>query len=47
MAASLMDGAGRAREIVIRTAARAAELEASTGVKPCLATVLVGMTQPQ
>jgi methylenetetrahydrofolate dehydrogenase (NADP+) / methenyltetrahydrofolate cyclohydrolase len=42
MAASLMDGSGLARDIVSRTAERVAELEASTGVRPCLATVIVG-----
>lgn len=42
MPADLMNGAGLAREIVSRTAARAAELERSTGIKPCLATVIVG-----
>ncbi len=42
MAAELMEGTGLAREIVSRSAARASELEASSGVRPCLATVIVG-----
>ncbi|HEX4059640.1 MAG TPA: tetrahydrofolate dehydrogenase/cyclohydrolase catalytic domain-containing protein [Streptosporangiaceae bacterium] len=42
MAAELMAGTGLAREIVARSAARAAELTAATGTAPCLATVLVG-----
>jgi methylenetetrahydrofolate dehydrogenase (NADP+) / methenyltetrahydrofolate cyclohydrolase len=42
MAAELMEGTGLAREIVARSAARAAELTAATGTAPCLATVLVG-----
>lgn len=42
MAAQLMEGTELAREIVSRTAARADELEAATGVRPCLATVIVG-----
>lgn len=42
MAAELMEGTELAREIVSRSAARAAELEASTGIRPCLATVIVG-----
>ncbi|MBM9507653.1 bifunctional 5,10-methylenetetrahydrofolate dehydrogenase/5,10-methenyltetrahydrofolate cyclohydrolase [Streptomyces sp. KK5PA1] len=37
-----MDGAGLARRVVEETATRAAELTRSTGVTPCLATVLVG-----
>ncbi|WP_307795464.1 bifunctional 5,10-methylenetetrahydrofolate dehydrogenase/5,10-methenyltetrahydrofolate cyclohydrolase [Actinacidiphila acididurans] len=40
--AQLMDGAGLARRVVEETATRAAELTRSTGVTPCLATVLVG-----
>jgi methylenetetrahydrofolate dehydrogenase (NADP+)/methenyltetrahydrofolate cyclohydrolase len=42
MPAQLMDGTELAREIVSRSAARAGELEAATGVRPCLATVIVG-----
>ncbi|HEY3958572.1 MAG TPA: tetrahydrofolate dehydrogenase/cyclohydrolase catalytic domain-containing protein [Streptosporangiaceae bacterium] len=42
MPAELMDGARLARESLSRTAARAAELAETTGVPPCLATVLVG-----
>jgi methylenetetrahydrofolate dehydrogenase (NADP+)/methenyltetrahydrofolate cyclohydrolase len=42
MPAELMDGARLARETLSRTADRAAELAAATGVAPCLATVLVG-----
>jgi methylenetetrahydrofolate dehydrogenase (NADP+)/methenyltetrahydrofolate cyclohydrolase len=42
MAAQLMDGSRLAREIMSRSASRAAELEAATGVRPCLATVIVG-----
>jgi methylenetetrahydrofolate dehydrogenase (NADP+) / methenyltetrahydrofolate cyclohydrolase len=42
MAAELMAGTELAREIVARSAARAAELTAATGTAPCLATVLVG-----
>jgi methylenetetrahydrofolate dehydrogenase (NADP+)/methenyltetrahydrofolate cyclohydrolase len=42
MPAQLMDGTELAREIVSRSAARADELEAATGVRPCLATVIVG-----
>ena len=42
MAAQLMEGTELAREIVSRTAARADELQAATGVRPCLATVIVG-----
>ena len=42
MAAQLMEGTELAREVVSRSAARAAEMEAATGVKPCLATVIVG-----
>ena len=37
-----MEGTELAREIVSRSAARAAELEAAAGVRPCLATVIVG-----
>ncbi len=37
-----MDGAQLARDLVDRTAKRAAEHEHRTGTKPCLATVLVG-----
>jgi methylenetetrahydrofolate dehydrogenase (NADP+)/methenyltetrahydrofolate cyclohydrolase len=37
-----MDGATLARELVDETAARAAQLADETGVRPCLATVLVG-----
>lgn len=42
MAAQLMEGTELAHEIVSRSAARAGELEAATGVRPCLATVIVG-----
>jgi len=42
MAAELMEGTELAREIVTRSAARATDLEASTGIRPCLATVIVG-----
>lgn len=42
MPAQLMEGTELAREIVSRSAARAGELEAATGVRPCLATVIVG-----
>jgi methylenetetrahydrofolate dehydrogenase (NADP+) / methenyltetrahydrofolate cyclohydrolase len=42
MPAELMDGARLARESLSRTAGRAAELAETTGVPPCLATVLVG-----
>ena len=42
MAAQLMDGSRLAREIMSRSASRAAELEAGTGIQPCLATVIVG-----
>jgi methylenetetrahydrofolate dehydrogenase (NADP+)/methenyltetrahydrofolate cyclohydrolase len=42
MPAQLMEGTELAREIVSRSAARADELEAATGVRPCLATVIVG-----
>jgi methylenetetrahydrofolate dehydrogenase (NADP+)/methenyltetrahydrofolate cyclohydrolase len=42
MPAELMDGARLARESLSRAAARAAELAETTGVPPCLATVLVG-----
>jgi methylenetetrahydrofolate dehydrogenase (NADP+) / methenyltetrahydrofolate cyclohydrolase len=42
MPAELMDGSRLARESLSRTTDRAAELAASTGVAPCLATVLVG-----
>jgi methylenetetrahydrofolate dehydrogenase (NADP+) / methenyltetrahydrofolate cyclohydrolase len=42
MPAQLMEGSELAREIVSRSAARAGELEAATGVRPCLATVIVG-----
>ncbi|WP_236244819.1 bifunctional 5,10-methylenetetrahydrofolate dehydrogenase/5,10-methenyltetrahydrofolate cyclohydrolase [Streptomyces sp. CC210A] len=41
-AARLMDGGSLARRLVEETAARAAELTRRTGVRPCLATVLVG-----
>jgi methylenetetrahydrofolate dehydrogenase (NADP+)/methenyltetrahydrofolate cyclohydrolase len=37
-----MDGTAFAKEIVARCAVRSAELEAATGVRPCLAAVLVG-----
>ncbi|ANH94808.1 bifunctional 5,10-methylenetetrahydrofolate dehydrogenase/5,10-methenyltetrahydrofolate cyclohydrolase [Streptomyces sp. NPDC058319] len=40
--ARLMDGTALARRIVERTAHRAAGLTGRTGVRPCLATVLVG-----
>ncbi|WP_345358311.1 bifunctional 5,10-methylenetetrahydrofolate dehydrogenase/5,10-methenyltetrahydrofolate cyclohydrolase [Actinoallomurus liliacearum] len=40
--ARLMDGAGPARRIVERSAARAAQITRETGTPPCLATVLVG-----
>jgi methylenetetrahydrofolate dehydrogenase (NADP+)/methenyltetrahydrofolate cyclohydrolase len=40
--AQLMDGAKLARELVEQTAARAAAFESRTGIRPCLATVLVG-----
>ncbi|MFF3418752.1 bifunctional 5,10-methylenetetrahydrofolate dehydrogenase/5,10-methenyltetrahydrofolate cyclohydrolase [Streptomyces sp. NPDC002698] len=40
--AQLMDGTGPARRIVEETSDRAAELARRTGVRPCLATVLVG-----
>jgi methylenetetrahydrofolate dehydrogenase (NADP+) / methenyltetrahydrofolate cyclohydrolase len=42
MSAELMNGTGLAREIVDHTAERARELLAETGVRPCLATVIVG-----
>lgn len=42
MAAELMEGTELAREVISRSAARAAELAASTGIRPCLATVIVG-----
>jgi len=42
MPAQFMEGTELAREIVSRSAARAGELEAATGVRPCLATVIVG-----
>ena len=42
MPAELMDGAGLARQVVSDAAKRAAELTSATGVKPCLATVIVG-----
>jgi methylenetetrahydrofolate dehydrogenase (NADP+)/methenyltetrahydrofolate cyclohydrolase len=42
MAAELMEGTELAREILSRSAARAAGLAASTGIRPCLATVIVG-----
>jgi methylenetetrahydrofolate dehydrogenase (NADP+)/methenyltetrahydrofolate cyclohydrolase len=42
MPANLMNGSQLAREIVSRSAVRAAELEAATGVAPCLATVIAG-----
>jgi methylenetetrahydrofolate dehydrogenase (NADP+) / methenyltetrahydrofolate cyclohydrolase len=42
MAAELMKGTELAREVISRSAARAAELAASTGIRPCLATVIVG-----
>ncbi|GGZ30257.1 bifunctional protein FolD [Streptomyces inusitatus] len=37
-----MDGTGLARRVVEETAHRAAEITRRTGVRPCLATVLVG-----
>ncbi|MEU6405072.1 bifunctional 5,10-methylenetetrahydrofolate dehydrogenase/5,10-methenyltetrahydrofolate cyclohydrolase [Streptomyces sp. NPDC046985] len=40
--ARLMDGAALARQIVEKTAQRAADLTDRTGTAPCLATVLVG-----
>ncbi|GAA2251950.1 bifunctional methylenetetrahydrofolate dehydrogenase/methenyltetrahydrofolate cyclohydrolase FolD [Streptomyces amakusaensis] len=40
--ARLMDGTGLARRVVDETASRAAEITRRTGVRPCLATVLVG-----
>jgi methylenetetrahydrofolate dehydrogenase (NADP+)/methenyltetrahydrofolate cyclohydrolase len=40
--ARLMDGTSTARAIDTETAARAAHLEQHTGVRPCLAAVLVG-----
>jgi len=40
--ARLMDGTSAARAIDAETAARAAQLERHTGVRPCLAAVLVG-----
>ncbi|ASW55893.1 bifunctional 5,10-methylenetetrahydrofolate dehydrogenase/5,10-methenyltetrahydrofolate cyclohydrolase [Plantactinospora sp. KBS50] len=40
--ARLMAGTDLARDIVTAAAARAADLTAGTGVRPCLATVLVG-----
>jgi methylenetetrahydrofolate dehydrogenase (NADP+) / methenyltetrahydrofolate cyclohydrolase len=42
MPARLMDGTALAREVVASAAERAAGLAASTGVTPCLATVIVG-----
>ena len=42
MPAELMDGARLATESLSHTTARAAELAETTGVPPCLATVLVG-----
>jgi methylenetetrahydrofolate dehydrogenase (NADP+)/methenyltetrahydrofolate cyclohydrolase len=42
MTARLMDGAELARQLVDETAARALALVERTGVRPCLATVLVG-----
>jgi methylenetetrahydrofolate dehydrogenase (NADP+) / methenyltetrahydrofolate cyclohydrolase len=42
MTAELMDGSALAREILADATKRAADLAASTGVRPCLATVLVG-----
>jgi len=42
MPAQLMTGTGLARESVARSARRAQDLLERTGVKPCLATVLVG-----
>ncbi|MDQ1667175.1 MAG: methylenetetrahydrofolate dehydrogenase / methenyltetrahydrofolate cyclohydrolase [Actinomycetota bacterium] len=40
--ARLMDGSRLAKEILARTARRAADFESRTGGKPCLAAVLVG-----
>ena len=40
--AKLMDGAALARQILARTAGRAAEFERLTSKKPCLAAVIVG-----
>ena len=42
MPAQMMEGTELAREIVSRSAVRAGEMEAATGVRPCLATVIVG-----
>ncbi|MHA6759040.1 bifunctional 5,10-methylenetetrahydrofolate dehydrogenase/5,10-methenyltetrahydrofolate cyclohydrolase [Streptacidiphilus sp. PAMC 29251] len=42
MSAELMNGTDLARELVAEAAERAAALLAGTGVRPCLATVLVG-----
>jgi methylenetetrahydrofolate dehydrogenase (NADP+) / methenyltetrahydrofolate cyclohydrolase len=42
MTAELMDGSSLAREILAGAAKHAADLAAATGVRPCLATVLVG-----
>ncbi|GAA2235965.1 MULTISPECIES: bifunctional 5,10-methylenetetrahydrofolate dehydrogenase/5,10-methenyltetrahydrofolate cyclohydrolase [Kitasatospora] len=42
MTAQLMTGTDLARETLERAAERARHLEAETGVRPCLATVLVG-----
>lgn len=42
VAANLMDGTKLAREIVNSSAARAATMKATTGISPCLATVIVG-----
>ncbi len=42
MVAALMDGAAVARDIVAGAAKRAADLTATSGVAPCIATVIVG-----
>jgi methylenetetrahydrofolate dehydrogenase (NADP+)/methenyltetrahydrofolate cyclohydrolase len=42
MTARLMDGAALAKQIAADTAERAARLASATGIRPCLATVLVG-----
>src|SRR5580704_8628921 len=42
MVAALMDGAAIARDIVADAARRAADLTATSGVTPCIATVIVG-----
>jgi methylenetetrahydrofolate dehydrogenase (NADP+)/methenyltetrahydrofolate cyclohydrolase len=42
MTARLMDGSGLARDVLARTRERAEQFEVRVGVRPCLATVLVG-----